>query len=121
MSFRGGGGRGGRGGGGGFRGRGGGGGGGFRGGGRGKTCSFSSILKGDAIVSLIFQLIISIVYLSFSVNNYGEKTKYIFITRILFHGMTAILDFRAITKVHITLKPLGPCSNAAKSCTHKCF
>ena len=45
MSFRGGGGRGGRGGGGGFRGRGGGGGGGFRGGGRGKTCSFSSILK----------------------------------------------------------------------------
>ena len=41
-----------------------------------------------------------------SMKKYGEKTEIIFFLRFVSMEMVAIFDFRALTKVHITLKPL---------------
>ena len=52
-----------------------------------------------------------------SMKKYGEKNRIIFFPRFVSMEMAAIFDFRALTKVHITLKRLLQ-FNAVKSCTH---
>ena len=41
-----------------------------------------------------------------SMKKYGEKNKIIFFPRFVSMEMAAIFDFRALNKVHITLKRL---------------
>ena len=59
-------------------------------------------------ILLIFYPLISL-YINFimvGMKNYGGKNEIIFFPRLVSMEMVAIFEFRALTKVHITLKPL---------------
>ena len=70
---------------------------------------FLDLLRGGAgrkTVLLIFNPLISFYIYYDQYKKYGEKNKIIFSPRFVSMEMAAIFDFRALTKVHITLKRL---------------
>ena len=70
---------------------------------------YNIILRGGAgrkTVLLIFQPTYFIVHFYDQYEKIRIKTKIIFCPRFVSMEMAAIFDFRALTKVHMTIKPL---------------
>ena len=67
---------------------------------------FLDLLKGEVLVEKLFCSFFNPLISFYIYYDHGEKNKIIFFPRFVSMEMAAIFDFRALVKVHITLKRL---------------